>query len=353
MAKKTKTNVSIDELLTKATQLEASDLHLNVGLAPYVRINGELGSLRGYEAISNRELREMIFDIISKDQKFNFFNEKELDFAHAIKNGSRFRINIFWERGNIGLAARVIPSDIPAMEDILMPEVAYDLITKPMGLFLVTGPTGHGKSTSVASMLNRINQEMAKHIVTLEDPIEFVYTPIKSIITQRELGSDMMTFASGLKHVLRQDPNVILVGEMRDPETIATTITLAETGHLVFATLHTNSAAQTIDRIIDTFPPHQQNQIKLQLSMVLKAVISQRLLKSTDGGRVAVREVMLNSPAISNLIRENKITQIDNVIQTSAKEGMISMEQALRKAYKEGLITKEAAAEHIDRAQAF
>jgi len=241
----------------------------------------------------------------------------------------------------MGLSARTIPSVIPKMEDIAMPEVVYNLCNLDGGLILVTGPTGCGKSTSLAAMIDYINQTRKVNIITLEDPIEFIFKPIKSIIKQRQLGSDMISFQNGLVHVLRQDPNVIMVGEMRDLDTIATTITLAETGHLVFATLHTYSAAQTIDRIIDIFPPHQQNQIRMQISITLKGIIAQKLLPQQSGGRIAVREVLMNNPAIANLIRENKVSQIKTAIQTSAKDGMISMDNALLKLYKEGSITQE------------
>ncbi len=228
-----------------------------------------------------------------------------------------------------------------------MPEIVYDLVRLDQGLILVTGPTGCGKSTSLAAMINLINEERSAHIVTLEDPIEFVYTPKKCIIKQRQLGTDMLTFASGLKHVVRQDPNVILVGEMRDLETIASTITLAETGHLVLATLHTFNAAQTVDRIICVFPPHQQNQVRSQLSLFLKGIISQRLLPHAKGGRVAAREVLLNSPAIANLIRENKIPQIKTAIQTSAHDGMTTMDQAIKRLFESGDITREVAVAHM------
>jgi twitching motility protein PilT len=245
------------------------------------------------------------------------------------------------------MVARVISDKMPNLEEIGMPKIIYDLLNLKQGLILITGPTGCGKSTSLAAMINYINLNRRCHIITLEDPIEYLFKPEKSIIIQRQLGTDMLSFSEGLKHALRQDPNVIMVGEMRDLETIATTITLAETGHLVLATLHTYNAAQTIDRIIDIFPPHQQGQVRMQLSMTLAAVMSQRLLNKTEGGRVAAREVMLNTAAVSNLIRENKVSQLKTVIETSSKEGMISLDQDLQRMFKEKLITKEIAQSHM------
>ena len=237
--------------------------------------------------------------------------------------------------------ARVITSELPSMEEIGMPQMAYEMTRSRQGLILVTGPTGCGKSTTLAAMINLINKERVANIVTLEDPIEFIFEADKSVIMQRQLGTDMSSFASALKHVLRQDPNVIMVGEMRDLETIAATLTLAETGHLVLATLHTHNAAQTIDRIVDVFPPYQQNQIRMQLSMSLNGVISQQLLPKLDGGRIAAREIMINTPAIANIIRENKIPQIKTAIQTSAGDGMVTLEQDLKRLLKDGLVDKE------------
>ncbi len=319
--------------------MRASDFHLIAGLPAFVRVDGELVELDN-KVFSPKDIENVVKAVLSELQFKKFLIEKELDFAHEIEN-YRFRINLFWEKGNIGLAARIIPSIIPTMEEIGMPQVAYDLCKLDRGLILVTGPTGCGKSTTLAAMINYINQNRRVNIMTLEDPIEFIFKPEKSIIRQRQLGYDMLTFQNGLVHVLRQDPNIIMVGEMRNLETIATTITLAETGHLVFATLHTYSASQTIDRIIDTFPPHQQNQIRMQISITLQAVMSQRLVPGKDGGRVGAREILINNPAISNLIRENKVTQIKTAIQTGAREGMITMDNSLMQLYKDNKITKE------------
>lgn len=332
--------MDINSLLQAAVKENASDFHLITDLPPFIRVDGVLRS-SGTKALKSKDIEELIRAIIDENQFKKFTIEKELDFAHQTPDGSRFRVNIHWEKGNIGLSARTIPSEIPTMEQIDMPETLYEMCNLDRGLILVTGPTGCGKSTSLAAMINYINQNRNTNIITLEDPIEFVFKPNKSIIRQRQLGSDMLSFQNGLIHVLRQDPNVIMVGEMRNLETIATTITLAETGHLVFATLHTYSAAQTIDRIIDIFPPHQQNQIRMQISITLKSIISQRLIPKKGGGRVAAREILINSPAIANLIRENKISQIKTSIQTSAREGMVTMEKSLEGLYKHGLIDKE------------
>src|SRR3989344_3708631 len=315
--------MKIEDLFKTAVDKNASDLHLIVGMPPVLRIDGNLSAIKGQEKISNKDAEDLIYPILSDKQKEVYLTQKELDLSYEIKNGHRFRVNLHWEKDNLGLVARVISSKIPAMEDIIMPEITYKLLDLTQGLILLTGPTGCGKSTTLAAMINYINSNRSVHIVTLEDPIEFLFKPIKSIVKQRQLHTDIITFQNALIHVLRQDPNVIMVGEMRDLETIAATITLAETGHLVLATLHTHNAAQTIDRIIDIFPSHQQSQIRLQVSMTLKAVISQQLIPKEKGGRIAAREVMINTPAIANLVRENKIAQIKTDIQTSAQEGMI------------------------------
>lgn len=335
--------MNIKELFSLAVEKNASDIHLVAGLAPFLRIDGELEEVEGEKQLNRKIIEQMVFSILTEEQKQEFLEKKELDIGYELENKSRFRVNLHFERSNIGLVARIISGKQPTMEEIGMPQVIYDLLNLDQGLILITGPTGCGKSTTLAAMVNYINSKRRCNIITLEDPIEYLFEPDKSIIIQRQLGSDMRTFAKGLKHVLRQDPDVVMVGEMRDLETIATTITLAETGHLVLATLHTYSAAQTIDRIIDIFPPHQQNQIRMQMSMILACVISQRLLPCLKGGRVASREILLNTPAVANLIRENKIAQIRTVIETNMKEGMISMDQSLKNLYKNDLISKEIA----------
>lgn len=332
----------LNDLFQTATFRKASDLHLVVNRKPILRIDGQLYEIEDGPILKPKELEKIILEILLPEQKERFLKDKELDLSYEVK-GSRYRVNLHFEKGNMGLVARVIPPAVPTLEEIMMPPVVYELARLPQGLILVTGPTGHGKSTTLAAMINQINQERVCHIVTLEDPIEFLFSSDRSIIKQRELGVDMLSFAAGLKHVLRQDPNVIMVGEMRDLETIAATLTLAETGHLVLATLHTYSAAQTVDRIIDVFPPHQQTQIRLQLSMTLAGVISQRLLPKLGGGRIAAKEILINTPAVANLIRENKTAQINTIIQTSAEHGMITMEQDLNRLVEEGLISEEVA----------
>lgn len=336
----------LNNLFQTAAEKRASDIHLAANRRPILRIDGELHEIKEEIVLKPKELEKIVFEALSAEQKEKFIKIRELDFSYEIK-GSRYRVNLHFEKGNIGLVARVIPQTVPTLEDIMMPGIVYELTRLSQGLILVTGPTGHGKSTTLAAMINQINQERICNIITLEDPIEFLFISERSIIKQRELGLDMISFAEGLKHVLRQDPNVIMVGEMRDLETIASTLTLAETGHLVLATLHTYSAAQTVDRIIDVFPPHQQTQIRLQLSMTLAGVISQRLLPRVGGGRVAAKEILINTPAVANLIRENKTAQINTVIQTSAEKGMITMEQDLKRLMSEGLVAREVARAYI------
>lgn len=339
--------MSIDELFTIAVEEKASDLHIVVGMPPILRIDGNLKPIDGKDTISRKEAEDLIFSMLTPAQKEIFIKARELDLSHELKNFSRFRVNLHWEKDNVGLVARVISKKIPSMKDIQMPEIVYDLIGFDQGLVIITGPTGCGKSTTLAAMIDHINTNKSLNIITLEDPIEFIFKPKKSIIKQRQLTTDMLSFNNALVHVLRQDPNVIMVGEMRDIDTIAATITLAETGHLVLATLHTHNAAQTIDRIIDIFPPYQQQQIRLQLSITLRGIISQRLIPKIGGGRIAAREILINSPAVSNLIRENKIAQIRTVLQTSASEGMITMDQTLIEQFRSGLITKETAQAHM------
>ena len=335
--------MKIDILFKKAVEKNASDLHLVVGKPPILRIDGVLTPIEGEVPLTEKAGLDLIYSLMTDKQRQAYDTDREMDLSWSIDGGNRFRVNCHWEKGFPGLVARIISPRIPSLEELSMPSVVYDLMRLKQGLILLTGPTGSGKSTSLAAMIELVNTERAEHIVTLEDPVEFIYMPKKSIIKQRQLGTDMNSFAQALKHVLRQDPNVILVGEMRDLETIAATITLAETGHLVLATLHTFNAAQTVDRIIDVFPPYQQNQVRLQLSLFLKGVISQQLLPRKGGGRIASREIMINTPAIANLVRENKVAQIKTVIQTSAHEGMTTMDQDLKRLYDAGEVEKEMA----------
>ncbi len=339
--------MTILEIFQSAVAAKASDVHLVVNMPPMLRVDGELLDLDA-KALSDKDVETLSFSLISKDEKERFLATKELDFGYEMNDKTRFRINLFFEKGNIGMVARVISNEIPTLESVSTPDIVYELLNLNQGLILVTGPTGCGKSTTLAAMINYINQKRRANIITLEDPIEYIFKPDKSVIVQRQLGSDMVTFSEGLKHALRQDPNVIMVGEMRDLETIATTITLAETGHLVLATLHTYSASQTIDRIIDIFPPHQQNQVRMQLSTTLAGIISQRLIPRKQGGRVAAREIMINIPAVSNLIRENKIAQLRTVIETNSKKGMVSMDQDLKRLFGENIISKEVAQSYME-----
>ncbi|MFH1112266.1 MAG: type IV pilus twitching motility protein PilT [Patescibacteria group bacterium] len=339
--------MTLEQLFVEAKEAGASDLHLVAGRPPIIRLHGELKPL-DYPEMTPKKIEELIMVLLNPAQKDKFLTQMDLDISYQIKDLTRFRINLHFERNNMGMVARVIPSQVPTMEEIEMPPVVYDVTRMDYGLILVTGPTGCGKSTSLAAMIDLINHERTANIITLEDPIEFIFKSENSIIKQRQLGTDMISFTEGLKHALRQDPNVIMVGEMRDLDTIATTLTLAETGHLVLATLHTPNSSQTIDRIIDVFPPYQQTQVRLQLSYSLKAVISQRLLPETVGGkRVAAREILINNPAVANLIRENKVAQIKTVIQTSAEEGMVSMDHSIKNLLKDGRISKEVALAHI------
>ncbi len=343
--------MDINELFKIATTNNASDLHIVANKPPVLRIDGELKILKDYKAINKKDAKEMIFSILTEKQQKDFIRDRELDFSYEITELSRYRVNLHWERDRIGLVARVISTNIPTFEEIQLPKVVNKLINKTEGLILITGPTGCGKSTTLAAMIEKINEQRFSNIITLEDPIEFIFEPKRSIIKQRQLGSDIKSFHGALKHVLRQDPNVIMVGEMRDLETIATTITLAETGHLVLATLHTHNASQTIDRIIDVFPPHQQAQVRLQLSLSLRGVISQHLLPKLGGGRIAAREVLINTPAVASLIRENKIAQLHTVIQTSINDGMFTMEHNVKELLNKKLIDENTALAYLSNSQ--
>ncbi len=336
--------LDIDELLTYAVRSGASDLHLANQLPPAIRIDGSLRPIEGLGRVDNEQIREMVFRILTQSLRERFEADKELDTAHTIMGVGRFRVNVFQQRGSIGTVMRAIPHEIPPFDTLGLPDIIPSLAELRRGLVLVTGPTGSGKSTTLASLVNIINQSKPLHIMTIEDPIEFLHTHNRSIVNQREVGSDTKSFSEALRHVLRQDPDVILVGEMRDTETIATALTAAETGHLVFATLHTQDAPQTIDRIIDVFPSAQQDQIRIQLAGSLEAVITQQLVLSASGyGRTPVAEVMLCNPAIRNLIRSAKTHQIYSLIQTGAATGMQTMDQGLSRAVQAGTITEAMA----------
>jgi twitching motility protein PilT len=336
--------LDIDELLTYAVRNGASDLHLANQLPPAIRIDGSLRPIEGLGRVDNEQIREMVYRILTQNLRERFEAEKELDTAHTIMGVGRFRVNVFQQRGSIGTVMRAIPHDIPPFDTLGLPEIIPTLAELRRGLVLVTGPTGSGKSTTLASLVNIINQSKPLHIMTVEDPIEFLHTHNRSIVNQREVGSDTKSFSEALRHVLRQDPDVILVGEMRDTETIATALTAAETGHLVFATLHTQDAPQTVDRIIDVFPSGQQDQIRIQLAGSLEAVITQQLVLSASGfGRTPVAEIMLCNPAIRNLIRSAKTHQIYSLIQTGAATGMQTMDQGLARATRAGAITEAMA----------
>ena len=341
--------VDILELMKLAVNNQASDLHISVGSAPIIRQHGELHTV-GNEALSGKETEEMVRILINEKQWGTLQERGELDFSYSLPGVSRFRVNAYRQRGNLSLAIRTIPMQVPAFESLGLPDVVRGFADKHQGLVLVTGPTGSGKSTTLASLIAYINQTKKKHIITLEDPIEYLHRHGNSVIDQREIGFDTMSFANGLRAALRQDPDVVLVGEMRDLETISTAITAAETGHLVFATLHTPDAPQSIDRMIDVFPPSQQQQVRVQLAGVLLGIASQRLLQTADGhSRVAAIEILINTPAVSNLIRSEKIHQIRSTMQTGKAVGMQTMEMSLRELLAKRKITdalfKEIASE--------
>jgi twitching motility protein PilT len=336
-------DVHIDELLEIVVDKNASDLHISVGIPPVIRVDGELRAIN-YTQFSDLISQRMVYDILTDEQIQKFESTYELDCSYALGKRARFRVNVFRDRGTVAAALRLIPARIPTVRELNLPLVLEDLARRPRGLVLVTGPTGSGKSTTLAAMIGLINTETSKHIITIEDPIEYLHTHKRSIINQRELGQDTKDFQIALREALREDPDVILVGEMRDLETMRLAITAAETGHLVFATVHTNNAAQTVDRIVDVFPVGQQEQIRIMLSNNLEAVVSQQLLpRAGMPGRIAAIEIMIASAAIRNLIREAKAHQITSVIQTSAHVGMQTMDQCLRDYYQRGLITYEEA----------
>jgi twitching motility protein PilT len=331
-------------VLTRMAEMNASDVHLTPGFAPAVRIRGRIVPMEDQDPLTPQQTREIVYSILNDDQRKRFENNQQLDFAYAIPNVARFRVNCFFQRGAISAAFRHIPQDIKTVEQLGLPPVMQEFARKPRGLVLITGPTGSGKSTTLAALVDQINREREEHILTIEDPIEFLHRHQRCIVNQREIGADAPDFAMALKAALRQDPDVILVGEMRDLETISTALTAAETGHLVFATLHTQSTSQTVDRVIDVFPAGQQGQVRMQLSIALQGIVTQQLLPTADGsGRVCVSEVLVPTPAIRNLIREGKTHQIYSSIQTSGGLGMQTMDAHLAQLTRQGKITRKLA----------
>jgi twitching motility protein PilT len=331
------------EVLKETVRRDASDLHIAVGSAPAIRVRGQLQRLEE-SPLTPQDTRDLIYSILTNDQRKKLETEWQVDFSYSVPNLGRFRVNAYVQRASIGAAFRLIPAKIKTIEELELPSVLHDFAKRPRGFVLVTGPTGSGKSTSLAALIDEINRARKEHIMTIEDPIEFLHVHKNCLVNQRELGNDAHSFGLALKAALRQDPDVILVGEMRDLETISTALTAAETGHLVFATLHTQDTAQTIDRIIDVFPPHQQQQVRVQLSVALQGIVTQQLLPTADGsGRVVCAEILMLTPAVRNLIREGKTHQIASVLQTSAGKGMQSMDAALAQLVRQGKITRELA----------
>jgi len=340
------TTPKIEILLEECVRRKASDLHVQYGLPPILRIDGALTPITGMPALNEEMLKNIIFATLDEGQQKIFLKDKEFDYSFAFGDIARFRVNAFHERGKMAAAFRLIPNQIKSIDDLGMPAIVETFAEYPRGLVLVTGPTGSGKSTTLAALVDKINREKSKHIITIEDPIEFTHKSQRSVIVQREVHYDTFSFSAALRSALREDPDVVLIGEMRDLETIQAAITIAETGHLVFATLHTNSAAQSIDRMIDVFPAHQQPQVRSQLANILMAICSQRLVPAIGGGRVSAAEIMVASPAVRALIRDGKTFQLDTAIQTGAEQGMQTMDRTLAKLVQTGVITYDSAREY-------
>lgn len=344
---------TVQTLLQKTVEAEASDLHLTVGAPPTLRVRGDLAPIAGESVLGPEEVERLIFELVNEEQKDLLLTQKELDFSFAYGEVARFRVNAFHQRGYLAAALRRIPLKVPTIDELNLPTMLYEFCKLPQGFILVTGPTGHGKSTTIASMLQQVNETRPVHIVTIEDPIEYIFPHQKALVDQREMHLDTYSWEVALRSALREDPDVVMIGEMRDYETIASAITIAETGHLVFATLHTNSASQTIDRIIDVFPEMQQRQVRVQLSAIMEGVLSQRLIPSVDRGLVPAVEIMLPSSAVRSVVREGKTHQLDNVIATSYEEGMVSLERALASLVTGGLVDQEIAAQYTLRPKEF
>ncbi|HWA51751.1 MAG TPA: type IV pilus twitching motility protein PilT [Patescibacteria group bacterium] len=335
--------MTIRDLLQLTVDRNASDLHIVVGIAPTLRIDEELIPVPNEQILTPEIMETYLKELLNSNQLESLATNKEIDFSISFSEKARFRVNAYTQKGTWGVAFRKIPLIIPSLDELKLPKIMNEFVNMRQGFVLITGPTGHGKSTTLASVINEINKTRSVHIVTIEDPVEFIFNSVKSIISQREMHEDTHSWSIALRSVLREDPNVVLIGEMRDYETIAAALTIAETGHLVFATLHTNSAAETVDRIVDVFPDEQQDQVRLQLSNVLAAVVSQRLMPAISGGRIVATEVMTASNAIKTAIREGKTHQIRSVIQTSGNQGMYTLESSLASMVKEGKITAEVA----------
>lgn len=335
--------MSINELLEIILKKSASDLHLIVGVKPMLRIDGDLTPVPNVEVLTAQESERLVFELVTDEQKELLLVNREIDFSFALGEVARFRVNAYYQKGYLSAALRHIPTKIRTVEELALPSVCHQFAKLRQGLILITGPTGHGKSTTIAAIIEEINQGRPVHILTIEDPIEYVYPVGKAVVSQRELHLDTHSWEVALRSALREDPDVVLIGEMRDYETIASAVTIAETGHLVLATLHTNSAGQTVDRIVDVFPEHQQDQIRSQLASTLAGVISQRLIPSLSGGRVPACEILMATPAVKTVIREGKSHLIDNIIATSSAQGMVSLETSLSKMVKEGKISLDQA----------
>lgn len=335
--------MKIESMLEEVIKQNASDLHLQSDVPPMMRVDGALKAIPEMEKLTAAQVETLTMTLLDEDQKAMLIRDKEIDLSFSFGNYGRFRVNAFHERGNLAVALRLIPSKVKTLEELQVPKVVAKFTEFPRGLVLVTGPTGSGKSTTLAAMIDKINTERSVHILTIEDPIEYAHASKKSIVVQREIHYDTMSFGAALRSSLRQDPDVVLLGEMRDLETISSAITIAETGHLVLATLHTNSAAQSIDRMVDVFPPHQQQQIRVQLAGMLQAVVSQRLVPTIGGGRMVAAEVLVVTPAVRNIIREAKTHQLDAVIQTGAEFGMQSMDRTLVELVHQGKISLDEA----------
>lgn len=335
--------MTIEELLQLTIDRKASDLHLIYGVPPMVRVNGSLFPLPGYKTLEENDLENLIFSLTNDEQKETLTVNRELDFSYPFKDKARFRINAYYQKGTLAASLRLLSSYIPTVEELGLPSIVHEFSSLKQGFILMTGPTGHGKSTTLATIINEISQTRPVHIVTIEDPVEYVFDSSQAIISQRELRADTHSWQIALRSCLREDPDVVMIGEMRDYETIAAALTIAETGHLVFATLHTNSASQTVDRIVDVFPEHQQAQVRLQFSNTIEAILSQRLIPCLPDGRVPAMEILLTTPAVRTSIREGKSYLLDNIIQTSGELGMMTLEMDLARLVKQGKITQDIA----------